>query len=163
MDRFLMHVTIGYPPVDDEVAIVNLVRDEERAAEQGENPKTKPERIPLQVVFDARRGIAEMHVSDPMKRYIADLVNATRYPGKYSADLERWIDVGSSPRASIALDKCSRTHAWLGQRDYVDPEDVRAVAHDCLRHRLMLSYAAQGEGIEADTIVDQLLEKVALP
>ena len=81
-----------------------------------------------------------------MQRYMADLVYATRTPDKYSEDLDRWIDVGGSPRASLALDKCSRTHAWLNQRDFVDPEDVRAVVHDCLRHRLMLSYEAQGRG-----------------
>lgn len=163
MDRFLMHVTIDYPPIDDEVAIVDLVREEERAAEQSGPSATKPERIPQEVVFDARLGIAEMHVSDPIKRYIADLVNATRHPGEYSADLERWIEIGGSPRASIALDRCARTHAWLRERDFVDPEDVRAIAHDCLRHRLMLSYEAQGEGIAADTIIDQLIERVALP
>ena len=98
-----------------------------------------------------------------MKRYIADLVYATRTPAKYSSDLDRWIDVGGSPRASLALDKCSRVHAWLGKRDYVDPEDVRAVVHDCLRHRLMLSYEAQGEGVTADNIIDELVRQVALP
>ena len=98
-----------------------------------------------------------------MKRYIADLVYATRTPEKYSADLDRWIDVGGSPRASIALDKCGRVHAWLNDRDFVDPEDIRAVVHDCLRHRLMLSYEAQGEGVTADRVIDAVVEQVALP
>jgi len=173
MDRFLMHVNIVYPPVEDEVLIVDLVRGEEQAAgesagESAENRGGKPaaapvERIPQQAVFDARREIASVKVSDAMKRYIADLVYATRTPAKYSQDLERWIDVGASPRASIALDKCGRTHAWLDERDYVDPEDVRAVVHDCLRHRLMLSYEAQGEGIAADAVIDSVIEQVALP
>ena len=167
MDRFLMHVNIVYPPVEDEMRIVDLVRSEERQAQArpddaGEKPE-KPARIPQQAVFDARREIAQVHVSEPMKRYMADLVYATRTPAKYSADVARWIEVGGSPRASIALDKCGRTHAWLQGRDYVDPEDVRAIVHDCLRHRLMLSYEAHGEGMNADKVIDALLAEVALP
>ena len=165
MDRFLMHVNIEYPPVEDEVNIIDLVRQEESGANAGsENePKATPERIPQDAVFAARREISAVKVSEPMQRYMADLVYATRTPDKYSEDLDRWIDVGGSPRASLALDKCSRTHAWLNQRDFVDPEDVRAVVHDCLRHRLMLSYEAQGEGVSANQVIDALVEQVALP
>lgn len=163
MDRFLMHVNIEYPPVEDEVLIVDLVRNEEKAAQQDAPEKKENERISQQAVFDARREIAAIDVSDAMKRYVADLVYATRTPEKYTEDLARWIDVGGSPRASLALDKCSRTHAWLNRRDYVDPEDVRAVVHDCLRHRLMLSFEAQGEGVTANQVIDALLEQVALP
>ncbi len=163
MDRFLMHVNIGYTPVEDEVRIVELVRSEEVATNNDEAPNETPQRIPQQAVFDARREIGQVHVSAAMARYMADIVYATRTPEKYSEDLARWIDVGGSPRASLALDKCSRTYAWLRQRDFVDPEDVRAIAHDCLRHRLMLSYEAQGEGVRADQVVDLILEHVALP
>jgi MoxR-like ATPase len=165
MDRFLMHVNIEYTPVEDEVRIVELVRAEENAAhrDDSEQPQEEPERIPQQAVFDARREIGQVQVSDAIGRYMADLVYATRTPEKYSADLARWIDVGGSPRASLALDKSSRTHAWLSGRDYVDPEDVRAIVHDCLRHRLMLSYEAQGEGVRADQVVDAIVEQVALP
>jgi len=165
MDRFLMHVNIEYTPVEDEVRIVELVRAEENAAhaEESERSKDEPERISQQAVFDARREIGQVHVSDAIGRYMADLVYATRTPEKYSEDLARWIDVGGSPRASLALDKCSRTHAWLSGRDFVDPEDVRAIVHDCLRHRLMLSYEAQGEGVRADQVVDAIVEQVALP
>ena len=113
-------------------------------------------------MFAARREIGRIQVSDAIKRYMADLVYATRTPAKYSEDLDRWIDVGSSPRASLALDRCSRTHAWLEQRDYVDPEDVRAIVHDVMRHRLMLSYEAQGEGIKPDQVIDAVVEQVAL-
>jgi MoxR-like ATPase len=178
MDRFLMHVNIEYPPVEDEVAIVDLVRAEEIAA-QADNVKAAGEggpegsgaggatqythRIPQQAVFDARREIAAIRVPDAIRRYIADLVYATRTPEKYSAELDQWIEVGGSPRASIALDRCSRVHAWLQGRDYVDPEDVRAVVHDCLRHRLGLSYAAEGEGIRADRVIDEVIAQVALP
>ena len=166
MDRFLMHVNIVYPPVEDEIRIVDLVRTEEQRAQvasEQDSAADRPARIPQQAVFDARREIAEVHVSEPMKRYMADLVYATRTPEKYSADVARWIEVGASPRASIALDKCGRTHAWLRGRDYLDPEDIRAIVHDCLRHRLMLSYEAHGEGMNADKVIDTLLAEVALP
>ena len=165
MDRFLMHVNIEYPPVEDEVLIMDLVRGEETgaAAQTSSTPSTEPGRIPQQAVFDARKEIAGIQLSDAVKRYMADLVYATRMPDKYSGDLDRWIDVGGSPRASLALDKCSRTRAWMDGRDYVDPEDVRSIVHDCLRHRLMLSYEAQGEGVTADQVIDALVEQVALP
>jgi len=166
MDRFLMHVNIEYSPVEDEVKIIELVRgeeipDEDRSA--GVETKSENSRIPQQAIFDARKEIVSVHVSDAMARYMADLVYATRTPEKYSEDLDRWIDVGGSPRASIALDKCSRTHAWLRKRDFVGPEDVRAIIHDVLRHRLMLSYEAQGEGVSANQVIDLLIELVALP
>ncbi len=165
MDRFLMHVNIEYTPVEDEVRIVELVRSEEVATNTGDTQASSEaaERIPQQAVFDARREIGQVQVSPAIGRYMADLVYATRTPEKYSEDLARWIDVGGSPRASLALDKCSRTHAWLNGRNFVDPEDVRAIVHDCLRHRLMLSYEAQGEGVRADQVVDAIVEQVALP
>ena len=165
MDRFLMHVNIEYTPVEDEVRIVELVRAEEVAthSDDAQKPQQAVERIPQHAVFDARREIGQVHVSAAIGRYMADLVYATRTPEKYSEDLARWIDVGGSPRASLALDKCSRTHAWLNQRDFVDPEDVRAIIQDCLRHRLMLSYEAQGEGVSANQVIDAIVEQVALP
>ena len=165
MERFLLHDNTAYTPVEDEVRIVELVRSEEVAAtaEDSKQASEPAERIPQQAVFDARREIGQVKVSPAIGRYMADLVYATRTPEKYSEDLARWIDVGGSPRASLALDKCSRTHAWLSGRDFVDPEDVRAIVHDCLRHRLMLSYEAQGEGVRADQVVDAIVEQVALP
>ncbi len=164
MDRFLMHVNIEYPPVEDEVEVIRLVRGEEIAAGQPRSEAdTSSARIPQDAVFAARAEIGQIHVSQAMERYMADLVYATRTPEQYSEDLDRWIDVGSSPRASLALDKCGRTHAWLNQRDYVDPEDVRAIVHDVMRHRLMLSYEAQGESVKPDQVIDQVVELVALP
>ena len=167
MDRFLMHVLITYPPVTDEVDVINLVRGEEvlaaeNAAQPGE-PTAPTAVIPQQAVFDARREIAGIHVSDAMVRYMADLVDATRRPAEISDSLGRWIDIGVSPRGSIALDKCSRAHAWLEGRDYVDPQDIQAIAHDALRHRLGLTFEAQGEGISANGAIDELLRNVALP
>lgn len=165
LDRFLMHVNIHYTSVEDEVRIISLVRGEEAAtsAEPGDDDNSERERIPQEAVFAARKEIAVMHVSDAVQRYMADLVYATRTPEKYSEDLDRWIDVGGSPRASLALDKCSRAHAWLSGTEFVDPGNVRAVVHNVLRHRLMLSYEAQGEGVSADQVIDTLLELVALP
>ena len=165
MDRFLMHVNIEYPSVEDEVKVIKLVRREEIAAAQPASAKKSSERarISQESVFDARVEIGQVLVSDAVERYMADLVYATRTPAQYSEDLDRWIDVGGSPRASLALDKCSRTHAWLRSRDYVDPEDVHAIVNDVFRHRLMLSYEAQGEGVSADQVINAVVEQVALP
>lgn len=163
MDRFLMHVTIDYPPVEDEVEVIRLVRGEEKEAQGAPANRERPAAIPQDVVFDARRHIGAIHVSDAMERYMADLVYATRTPKALSEDLARWIEIGASPRASLALDKCGRAHAWLHGRDYVDPLDVRAVAHDVFRHRLALSYEAHGDGIAANAVIDEMLKLVALP
>jgi len=166
LDRFLMHVNIEYPSVEDEVKVIELVRAEESAANAqagSSGEQAEVERISQSVIFSAREEIAALPVSDALARYMADLVYATREPQKYHEDLDRWIDVGASPRGSLALDKCSRTYAWLNGHNYVGPEDVRAIVHDVLRHRLMLSYEAQGEGIRPDQVIDKIVELVALP
>lgn len=164
MDRFLMHVRVDYPPVEDEVKVIQLVRAEEAAVTAPKSGKPATDnKIPQQAVFDARREISNIHVSDAMERYMADLVYGTRTPAALSEDLARWIEIGSSPRASLGLDKCARAHAWLVGRDYVDPADVRAIANDVLRHRLTLTYEAQGEGVTADAVINKLIELVALP
>ncbi len=162
LDRFLMHVMIGYPSVEEEVKVIRLVRGEETRATASEPNPEPPEVIPQAAVFEARRGIAAIHVADAMERYMADLVYATRTPQVYSDELARWIEVGASPRASLALDKCGRTHAWLVGRDYVDPQDVRATVHDVLRHRLTLSYEARGDGVTPDRVIDEIVTQVAL-
>jgi MoxR-like ATPase len=168
MDRFLMHVRVDYPPIEDEVEVIRLVRGEESAKQNAEAGRSVDERnnqtaIPQTAIFEARSEIAEIHVSPEMERYMADLVCGTRTPAALADELGRWIEVGASPRASLAFDKCSRAHAWLAGRDYVDPQDVRAVAHDVLRHRLTLSYEAQGDGLSPNDVIDTLLSKVALP
>ena len=165
MDRFLMHVNITYPPVEDEVKVIQLVRREEIAAisREGASKKEKPATIPQDAVFAARDEIGQIHVSDAMERYMADLVYATRTPEVLSDELAAWIDVGASPRASLALDKCGRAHAWLKGRDYVDPQDIRAVVHDVFRHRLTLSFEAQGDGVNAGRVTDEIVKLVALP
>ncbi len=165
MDRFLMHVRIDYPAVEDEVEVMRLVRGEEQAALHAASvaPAAAPSLIAQEVVFEARREIAELHVSESIERYMADLVHATRTPGRYSEELASWIEVGASPRASLALDKCARVHAWLREQAYVTPADVGAIAHDVFRHRLILSFEAQGGDVAADQVIDAVVAQVALP
>ncbi|KGE04255.1 AAA family ATPase [Pseudohaliea rubra] len=160
LDRFLMHLYVDYPDRKAEVAILRLVRGEEdrTVAEAGDaDPPVDPA-----VVFAARREIAAVTVSELVERYIVDLVAGTRAPGALDAELARWLHVGASPRGGLALDRCARVRAWLDRRDHVLPEDVRASAHDCLRHRLILSYDAEAEGVSADAIIDRLLATVAV-
>ncbi len=158
MDRFLMHVLVPYPEASDEIKILRLVRGEESA---GGAPK--PEPLAQEVVFAARREIREkVKVAEGVEQYMVDLVLATR-EGRGGDELAKLIDVGASPRGTLALDKCSRARAWLEGRDYVTPDDVRAVAHPVLRHRLLLSYEANAGGLSANDVVDKLLETVAIP
>ena len=158
MDRFLMHIDIDYPKPEDEIEVLRLVRGEER----GEDGGDRADRITQQAVFDARREIYAVQTADAIDRYIVDIVDATRHPQGYSDDVARWVRVGASPRGGIALDKTSRAYAWLMGRDHVLPDDVRAVAHDCLRHRVALSYEANADGIHADDVLRELLKLVAV-
>ena len=158
MDRFLMHIMVDYPDTDSEMKVLRLVRGEEQS--NGKEEKKEP--IPQDAIFTARKEIHGIHVSENIERYIVDLVNATRYPGKYGKELEEWIDYGASPRGAIALEKCGRVHAWLNERDFVSPDDIRAVAHDCLRHRLIISYEANADGITKEQIIDEVLKLVAV-
>jgi MoxR-like ATPase len=176
MDRFLMHVLIGYPDEGAEGDIIRLVRSEETAvkappavsasvgaAVKGAAAESSgEERISQQAVFDARALIGQVHVAPAVEKYIVDLVFATRYPDRYEGSLAKWIQVGVSPRGGLALDRCSRAYAWLAGRDHVTPDDVRAVAHDCLRHRLMLSYEATAAGVTANRVLDEVLKQVAV-
>ncbi len=164
MDRFLMHVQITYPPVEDEVEIIRLIRREDRPKETSEvsNEDSSSSRLSQDVIFDARKEIATVHVSEEIDRYMADVVYATRTPEKYEDELASWIEVGSSPRASLSLDRCARVQAWLKGKDYVAPDDVQAVAHDVLRHRMILSYTARGSGIDTNSVVDRIVELVAV-
>ncbi len=163
LDRFLLFVRVDYPSGDAERAILRLVRNEARhlVEEQGETPEV--ERLEASVIFRARREVLDMHLSEPLERYLVEIVLATRTPARYGDDLVRWIAFGASPRASIALDRCARAHAWLDGRDYVAPHDIQAIAHDALRHRVLLSFDAEADGIDADRVVDTLLSRVAVP
>ncbi len=159
MDRFLMHVMVEYPDEGAEVQILRLVRGEEGAAASSPGDAAK---IAQQVVFDARSEIQQIEVAEAIDTYIVSLIAATRDPGRYSAQLQTWIHVGASPRGAIALDKVSRAYAWLHGQDFVTPDAVRQVIHDCLRHRIMLSYEANAEGITTDHIINEIVTQVAV-
>jgi MoxR-like ATPase len=156
MDRFLMKVMIDYPDVESEKAILRLVREESKAKKPAQQP------IDPEVIFAAREEVKNIEVSEAAEQYIVDLINATRYPDQYSDKLKEWIAFGASPRGTIALEKCSRVMAWLNDRNYVTSDDIRAVVHDVLRHRLILSYEANADGISADRVIDELLKCVAI-
>jgi MoxR-like ATPase len=171
MDRFLMHVLIGYPDEKSEGAIVELNRGEELPAPAAENDLPAPKEgakpgpkggITQDAVFDARKEIHALTVAPAISKYVVDLVFATRYPEKYGEDLKKAIQIGASPRGSIALDKCSRAYAWLQGRDHVTPDDVRAVVNDCLRHRVSLSYEANAAGKTANDVVNDVVKAVAV-
>jgi MoxR-like ATPase len=160
MDRFLMHVYVGYPDDKSEEAIMLLVRGEEEPA--GVHSDALSQLVPQEVIFSARTEIHGMQVSEAVAKYMVALTTATRSPERYGDDLKKWIQVGASPRGTIGLDKCSRAYAWLQHRDFVRPDDVQAVVHDVLRHRLILSYEAQAEGVKADKVIDRIVEVVAV-
>jgi MoxR-like ATPase len=161
LDRFLMHVEVGYPDEQSEAAIMRLNRDEENAAHTN-SPHAHTERLDPKVVFDARKEIGGVTVSDPVEKYMVALVFATRYPDRYDKDLTRLLQVGVSPRGVIGLDKVSRAYAWLNGRDYVTPDDVKAVVKDVFRHRMILSYDAHASNTSADKVVERITELVAV-
>ena len=178
MDRFMMKVNVGYPERDSEMLIIDLVRQEELAAMDEEVNKSmdsgtlqQEQNELLAAAFEGgvehiaagKEAVKRIHTSQPIKQYIVDLVMATRFPHLYQdSNLDKWIDVGVSPRASIALDKCSRAHAWLAGRDYVTPDDVRTVVVSVLGHRITPSFDALSNSVTAEQIVDELLLNVPL-
>jgi MoxR-like ATPase len=159
LDRFLMHVVITYPDEAVEGEIIKLNR-----AENAQAPKqqaSEPAAVPQQAIFDARGEIDGVFVSDLAQKYIVDVIYATRFPDRYGDPLGKWIQVGASPRGSLALDRCARVRAWLDGEEFVTPDHVRAVMHDCLRHRLILTYEALSQGVSADQAIDKIAELVA--
>ena len=158
LDRFLMHVRIGYPQVDAEKRILELAR---RRAMQASTPATPSAAIVTQQqIFDAQRQVLDLHMADQVEEYLVQLVLASRDPAPYNSELARLVSYGASPRATIALDRCSRAHAWLQGRDYVSPEDVQAIAYDVLRHRVLLSFEAEAEGFTPDDFIRELLQLI---
>ena len=165
MDRFLMHVYISHPDDLAEREVMRLVRGEEigdRKSAVNEQAPAADQPIAQSAVFDARAAITAVQIPEPMEDYIVALVAATRRPAEFSEDLARYIQVGVSPRGSIALDKTSRAQAWLRGRDQVTPDDIRAVINDCLRHRIVLSYEAQADGLTTDDVISQVVKLVAV-
>lgn len=155
MDRFLMHIMVEYPAHESERKILELSRQE--ALHQ---PQENVPQISQETLFAARDQILSIHMTDSVEEYQVQLILATRDSQAYDNELAHWLDYGASPRATIALDRCSRALAWLEGRDFVTPDDIRAVAHDVLRHRLILSFEAEAGGITANQVIDKLLDTV---
>lgn len=165
LDRFLMHVSIGYPDAKAEHQILKLARAEALSEndDNGKNPIATSEKISQQNIFAARREVLQLHMADNLQQYLLQMVLATRNPVNYGADLGQWLLYGASPRATIALDRCARAHAWLAGRDFVSPEDIQSIAYDVLRHRIILSYEAEAEGVTPDTFIRELISRIAVP
>lgn len=155
LDRFMLHVVIGYPDKKAELEILNLVEDEARDVS-----KKKPKPISQIDLFTARDEILNLHMSADTKNYLVELVTATRQAGNYNPELGNHIEYGVSPRATLALSRCSRAFAWLNGQDFVTPDDVQAVVHDVFRHRLLVSFEGEAAGKTVDSIVDELLTLV---
>lgn len=167
LDRFLMYVKIAYPDAQVERDILALARKEALSANgllDASTTQDEPiEPLAQRTLFEARQQVLNVFTSDALENYIVQLVVATRNPSQYSDKLARWLRFGASPRATIALDRCAKAHAWLAGRDYVTPEDIHVIAHDVLRHRILLTFEAEAEGISSDDFIDELLRQVALP
>ncbi len=155
MDRFLMHIMVDYPAPETERMILNLSRQEALKTEQ-----IGVEALTQETLFEARKQVLAVHMAEPVEEYLVQLILATRNTSAYGGDLALWLDFGASPRATIALDRCSRALAWMEGRDFVTPDDIRAVAQDVLRHRLILSFEAEAAGITANQVIDKLLATV---
>lgn len=167
LDRFLMYIKIDHPNAETEHKILKLVRSEQLGTKEEDQSwqefsKTVG-KLEIEDILKARREVLSIHMSEALEEYLVQLVVATRNPEKYDSSLKNSILFGASPRATIALDKCSKIHAWLDGRDFVTPDDVHAVIYDVLRHRIILSFEAQAEGITTDDVITSLLKTVPLP
>ena len=167
LDRFLMHISIDYPHQDAEKAILELNRKEAQEELLNTSDSTRTENkqpvISQQVLFASRHEILNIHMSEEVEEYLLNIVLATRDPSPYNEELANWVNYGVSPRATIALDRCARAHAWLAGKDYVAPSDIQAVVPDIFRHRLLLSFEAEANGIDTDYFTAKLLSYIAVP
>lgn len=162
LDRFLMHVRVDYPDADAEKQILQITRREAQCGgKQVDNNYFKP--LSQQTLLQARQAVLNTYLADHLESYLIELILATRHAAKYGADLADWIQYGASPRASIALDRCARAYAWIDGRDFVTPEDIQLVAPDVLRHRIILSYSAEADGVTPDRCIAELIARVAIP
>ncbi len=161
LDRFLLHVNVGYPDRDAERQILEINRRE--AVDAGRGTAGAESRIPEETIFRARTEVLGMHLADSLEDYILEIVLCTRDPGRYGEELQGVLQYGASPRATIALDRGSRARAWLHGRDFVSPDDIQDIAPAVLRHRILLTYEAEAEGHDADSVIARLLERIAVP
>jgi MoxR-like ATPase len=161
LDRFLLHIEVGYPTPEDERRIMILNREEAKAAER--DMFQPPELLPVSAIMQARQEILRLHLAEELEEYIVNVVVATRNAGAVDKSLEGQIMYGASPRASMGIDRAARAHAWLAGRDYVGPEDIQAIAPDVMRHRLVLSFEAEADGVDANSIIERILDGVGVP
>ncbi|MFQ6004692.1 MAG: AAA family ATPase [Woeseia sp.] len=161
LDRFLLHVQVGYPTIGDERRILVLNRDEAKAGER--DAFTPAELLAESSVMEARQAILRLHLASELEQYIVNIVVSTRDPGTVDDSLEGRVQYGASPRACMGIDRCARAHAWLAGRDYVGPEDIQNVAPDVLRHRLVLSFEAEADGVSPDSVIERILDGVGVP
>lgn len=160
LDRFLMHVQITYPEADEEQSILHLIRDETKA--EG----TKKESVDIfsqQELFAARKEVLDIYMAENIEQYLLQFVLATRNLAAYGDDIAQWVQYGVSPRATITLDRCARAHAWLNGQDFVAPEDIQSVVKDVFRHRLILNYEAEAEGVTSENVIAELIKRIAVP
>ena len=174
LDRFLLHVFIDYPSVENELKIMRLVHNEAMNGNHTEKEKNTVfsndsdenfdvQKILAKDIFKARNEVLEIYMAEEIERYIVEIIAATRTPERYSDDLARLITWGASPRGSLALDRCSRARAWLRERDFVTPEDIQEIAADVLRHRIIESYEAESDGLTPDDVINKILAKIPVP
>ena len=158
MDRFIMHVVIDYPDDNSELEILRLNKQEQSV----QSNKAEDFTISQQHIFDARKEIGAVKVTEEIEKYMVSLIAATRFPDRYNQELRDLIDFGSSPRGTIALDRCSRVNAWMSGKDFVSPDNIHNVIKDVLRHRIALSYRARAEGVNVNQVIDKIIEQVAV-
>jgi MoxR-like ATPase len=161
LDRFLMQVNITYPSAQAEQDILNLAR--QQARDELDKVEDAPVLVTQQQVFAAQAQVLNLHLAPALEEYIVQLVLATRNPGKWDESMSKLVSYGASPRATIGLDRCARARAWLNGRDYVSPDDIHATVHDVFRHRVLLSYEAEADGVTVDELTDRLLDLVPVP
>jgi len=161
LDRFLLHVRISYPQQHEEKEILELSRNEAHQNNQLLTQEHSP--ISQETIFAAREEVLNIYMAENLQQYLIQLVLASRESEVYGSDLAQWIQYGASPRATITLDRCSRALAWLDGRDYVTPEDIQSIAYDVLRHRLILNYEAEADGITTDKVISELIKRIAVP
>lgn len=156
-DRFLLHVMVTYPEQDAEKNILQMVLKQKASPEQNFQQLTR------QTIFDARKDVLDVYLADNLQTYIVQLIDASRNAKSYDPDLYQWIAYGASTRGTIALALAAKAHAWLESRDYVSPEDIHQIAPDVLRHRILLGFDAEADGITCDYVINKLLSLVPVP
>jgi len=162
LDRFLMQININFPDLASEKAILKLVRLQQ-LGDSDDTAVDSPERLTQEQIFEARREVVKIHMADNVEEYMLQLIMASRDPKPWGDDLVRWIRFGASPRGTISLDRCARAHAWLNGRDFVSPDDIQAIASDVLRHRILVSFEAEAEGMDSNAIVKELVARIPVP